>query len=71
MSWFDEQIKQRKLNDNAEIEEGFLSIADAVLGSKRHSQFASDDTKAQDAIEEILLYVLTNDPISSSPKLAK
>ena len=56
MSWFDEQIKQRKLNDNAEIEEGFLSIADAVLGSKRHSQFASDDTKAQDAIEEILMY---------------
>jgi NHLM bacteriocin system ABC transporter ATP-binding protein len=56
MGWFDEQIKQRKKNDDDLFEEAFVGIADAVLGSKMSAAFTSDETKAQDAIEEILGY---------------
>ena len=34
MGWFDEQIKQRKRNDDDIFSEAFVGIADAVLGSK-------------------------------------
>ena len=34
MGWFDEQIKQRKKNDEDLFSEAFVGIADAVLGSK-------------------------------------
>ena len=56
MGWFDEQIKQRKRNDEAVFEEAFLGIADAVLGSKMSAAFSSDEDKAEDAIGEILKY---------------
>lgn len=56
MGWFDEQIKQRKRNDDAVFEEAFTDIADAVLGSKMSSAFKSDEKKAQDAIDQILKY---------------
>jgi len=56
MGWFDEQIKQRKQNDEAVFEEAFVGIADAVLGSKMSSAFSSDQAKAQGAIDEILRY---------------
>lgn len=56
MGWFDEQIKQRKQNDDAIFEEAFVGIADAVLGSKMSAAFASDEERAEDAIGEILKY---------------
>lgn len=56
MGWFDEQIKQRKRNDDAIFEEAFVGIADAVLGSKMSAAFISDEAKAEDAIGEILKY---------------
>lgn len=56
MGWFDEQIKQRKQNDDAILEEAFVGIADAVLGSKRLLAYSDDDVKAEDAIQEILQY---------------
>ncbi|MBO5369525.1 MAG: ATP-binding cassette domain-containing protein [Clostridia bacterium] len=56
MGWFDEQIKQRKKSDNAVLEEAFVSIADAVLGSKMSVAFSGDEKKATNAIEEILRY---------------
>ncbi len=56
MGWFDEQIKQRKRNDDATFEEAFVGIADAVLGSKMSAAFVSDEEKAEDAIGEILKY---------------
>ncbi len=56
MGWFDEQIKQRKRNDDAIFEEAFVGIADAVLGSKISAAFVSDEDKAEDAIGEILKY---------------
>ena len=34
MGWFDEQIKQRKQNDNAVFADSFVNIAGAVMGSR-------------------------------------
>ncbi|MGN0154811.1 MAG: NHLP bacteriocin export ABC transporter permease/ATPase subunit [Lachnospiraceae bacterium] len=56
MGWFDEQIKQRKKNDDEIFEEAFVGIADAVLGTKMSAAFTSDESKAQSAIEAILQY---------------
>lgn len=56
MGWFDEQIKQRKRNDDDIFSEAFVGIADAVLGSRLSSAYASDEDKAEDAIGEILKY---------------
>ena len=56
MGWFDEQIKQRKKNDDAVFFESFVGIADAVLGSKMSAAFESDEHKATGAIDEILKY---------------
>ena len=56
MGWFDEQIKQRKKNDEDLFSEAFVGIADAVLGSKMSAAFNTDEAKAQGAIEEILRY---------------
>ena len=56
MGWFDEQIKQRKKNNEDLFSEAFVGIADAVLGSKMSAAFSTDEAKAQGAIEEILKY---------------
>ena len=56
MGWFDEQIKQRKKNDEEQFSEAFVGIADAVLGSKMSAAFSTDEAKAQGAIEAILKY---------------
>ena len=56
MGWFDEQIKQRKKNDEDLFSEAFVGIADAVLGTKMSAAFNNDEAKAQGAIEEILKY---------------
>jgi len=54
MGWFDEQIKQRKRNDDEAFSEAFVGIADAVLGSRLASAYSTDEEKAEDAIGEIL-----------------
>ncbi len=56
MGWFDEQIKQRKQSDDQLFEEAFVRIADAVLGTKMSSAYASDEAKASGEIGEILKY---------------
>ena len=56
MGWFDEQIKQRKQNDDQLFEEAFVRMADAVLGTKMSSAYASDEAKASGEIGEILKY---------------
>ena len=56
MGWFDEQIKQRKRNDDEIFSEAFVGIADAVLGSRQASIYSTDEEKAEDAIGEILKY---------------
>lgn len=56
MGWFDEQIKLRKKNDDAILEEAFADITDAVLGTKMSEAYKSDAAKADNAIDEILKY---------------
>lgn len=56
MGWFDEQIKLRKKNDDAILEESFVGMADAVLGTKMSEAFKSDAEKADSAIDYILRY---------------
>ncbi|MBQ2848720.1 MAG: NHLP bacteriocin export ABC transporter permease/ATPase subunit [Clostridia bacterium] len=56
MGWFDEQIKLRKRNDEAILEEAFVGMADAVLGTKISEAYKSSAEKADGAIDEILKY---------------
>lgn len=56
MSWFDEQIKQRKQNDDEVFEDAFVDIAGSVLGKKASNKFKDAHQLAKDAIEEILKY---------------
>lgn len=56
MGWFDEQIKQRKKNDDEIFQEAFAGIADAVMGTRMATAFKSDEARAIDAIDEIMKY---------------
>ena len=56
MGWFDEQIKQRKQSDDQLVEEAFVRIADAVLGTRMASAYQSDEARAAGEIGEILKY---------------
>ena len=56
MGWFDEQIKQRRKNDEDIFSEAFVDIADAVLGTKRSTSNDKDDERELGAIWEILKY---------------
>lgn len=55
MGWFDEQIRQRKLNDDRLFEEAFADIAGAVTGSRVYAAL-NDFQKSKDSIEEILKF---------------
>lgn len=56
MGWFDEQIKQRKQNDDQLFEEAFIKISAAVLGKKMTGAYISDETRASNEISEILRF---------------
>ena len=56
MGWFDEQIKLRKQSDDQMLEEAFVRIADAVLGTKMSAACLSDEARASGEIGEILKY---------------
>ena len=56
MGWFDEQIKQRKQNDNEVFEDSFIGIARAVMGAKISSTLNDDRIRTKNAIDEILKY---------------
>lgn len=56
MGWFDEQIKERKKNDDDVFAAAFAGIADAVLGEKVSSAFESDAQMAKNAIDSILRF---------------
>ena len=56
MGWFDEQIKQRKQSDDQLLEEAFVRIADAVLGTRMSAAYQNDEAKASGEIGEILKY---------------
>ena len=56
MGWFDEQIKQRRKNDEDIFSEAFVDIADAVLGTKRSASSDGNDERELGAICKILEY---------------
>ena len=64
MGWFDEQIKERKQNDNEVFAETFMHIAGAVMGKKTAKALNDDRTVTKNAIDEIIdkkaFFILTN-----------
>lgn len=56
MGWFDEQIKQRRKNDEDIFSDAFADIAEAVLGAKRSSSNDGNDEREIGAIWKILEY---------------
>lgn len=56
MGWFDEQIKQRRQNDNEVFEDSFIQIAGSVMGAKVSAALKDQKQIARDAVEEILKY---------------
>ena len=55
MSWFEEQLQQRRENDDTDFEEALSSVAGAVMGKRLASAFSSREV-AESAIDEILKY---------------
>lgn len=56
MGWFDEQIKQRKLNDNDVFADSFANIAGAVMGSRAITAKNDERQIAKNAFDEILKF---------------
>ncbi len=56
MGWFDEQIKDRKRNDDDAFAEAFANMACAVTGKKIEASLNNDRTVTKDAIDEIMKY---------------
>lgn len=56
MGWFEEQIKERKISDQEVLEDAFLSVASAVLGSHKTGILASDRHVSKKALDDVLKY---------------
>lgn len=56
MGWFDEQIKQRKQNDDEMMQEAIAGIVGAVMGTRVAVAAAADDRRARTAIGDILRF---------------
>ena len=56
MSWFEEQIKERKLNDDEVFSQAFVDLTGAVLGKEYIAKFRDKSIQTKDAIDEILKY---------------
>ena len=56
MGWFDEQIKQRKENDEEMIRDAISDIAGAVMGKRMASAAVSNSRMAESAIGDILKF---------------
>lgn len=56
MGWFDEQIRDRKKNDDDAFAEAFANMASAITGKKGDTVLNNDRTVTKDAIDEILKY---------------
>lgn len=56
MGWFDEQIKQRKQNDNNVFADSFVNIAGAVMGSRVFAALNDERQIAKNAFDEILKF---------------
>ena len=56
MGWFDEQIRDRKQNDDDAFAEAFANMASAITGKKIEASLNNDRVVTKDAIDEILKY---------------
>lgn len=56
MGWFDEQIKDRKRNDDDAFAEAFANMASAITGKRIEASLNNDRAVTKDAIDEILKY---------------
>ena len=56
MSWFDEQIKQRKISDQEVFEDSFMNIASTILDAKSSMKIRSNRFVRRQVIDEILTY---------------
>lgn len=56
MSWFDEQIRQRKKSDRETFADSFVNIAGAVMGRKVQVALSDDRQVTKDAVDEILKF---------------
>ena len=56
MGWFDEQIRDRKHNDDEAFAEAFANMASAITGKKIEASLNNDRAVTKDAIDEILKY---------------
>jgi NHLM bacteriocin system ABC transporter ATP-binding protein len=56
MGWFEEQIKQRKENDDNVFSDSFVNLAGAVMGSKISAALNENGQITKNAIDEILKY---------------
>ena len=54
MGWFDEQIRQRKLNDEQQFEGAFAQMASAVMGRRALASVSDSSTLTKSAIEDVL-----------------
>ena len=60
MGWFDEQIKQRKQNDQDVFTDAFINIAGAVMGSRLSSALNDERQQMKNAFDEILRFYHIN-----------
>ena len=56
MGRLDEQIRDRKQNDDGAFAEAFSNMASAVMGKRIEASLNDDRTVTKDAIDEILKY---------------
>ena len=56
MGWFDEQIRQRKRNDDEAFSDSFANMASAVLGRKGAKAINDERVLTKNAIDEILRF---------------
>ena len=56
MSWFEEQIRNRKKSDQAAVEDAVIKMTGAVMGQRISRALSRDRSGAADAIDEILDY---------------
>ena len=52
MGWFDEQIKDRKRNDDDAFAEAFANMASAITGKRTEASLNNDHAVTKDAIDE-------------------
>ncbi len=56
MSWFDEQVKQRKINDDEVFNDSIINIAGSILGAKIYTSLNDDKIITKNAVDVILKF---------------